>query len=34
MFDISDYLPFEVFVACCVIVLGVIASWGETKEGK
>lgn len=34
MFDISAYLPFEVYVVGCVIVLAVIASWNETKEDK
>lgn len=26
LFDLEPYIPFEVYVVCCVIVLGLIAS--------
>ena len=32
LFDLEAYMPFDVFVVCCVIVLAVIASWNETEE--
>lgn len=32
LFDLEPYVPFDVFVVCCVIVLCLIASWNETKE--